>query len=110
MSEPTPATAAARPLACATGNAEIARAQPATYAAIQPFVDASTPATAGEKMSTTAVTRPSPSSNATTGSTRAFATTPSSGTWPNRSHRMGAVDRLHVAETATAAASLRGTG
>src|SRR5262249_44683605 len=84
--------------------------QAATYAATQPFAAAIRTAVQGETRPTSAVTRPSPSSTATTGSTSAFATTPSSGTWPNRSQRIGAVATLQVAETASATASLRGTG
>src|SRR5690242_17645614 len=110
MSDPTPAAAAARPVACASGSEETTRAQPAMYAATHPLALARRDAAAGESGETRAVTRPSPRSTPTTGSTSAFANTPSSGTCPNWSQRIGAVATLHVLETASAIAVLRGIG
>ena len=105
-----PAAAAQRPLACAKGAPPTTRAHVATYAASQPLAAASTVASPGATRSTTAVTSPSPSRNAITGSASAFATTPSSGTRPNWSQSTGAVATLHAAETAIVPTTSGGTG
>src|SRR3954471_12190734 len=77
---------------------------------MQPFSHASAAAACGATGSTAAVAKARPSSGPTAGSTSAFAPTPSSGTEPNCSQRIGAVAVLHAAETATTLPTPGGTG
>ena len=81
------------------------------YAAIQPFSHASERRGArGATGADDGGDEREPEQRPTAGSASAFAGTPSSGTAPNWSQRIGAVAAPQAAETATIAPSLRGTG